>query len=222
MEERPIPPSRAIRLLNVGTTIAMFVLTLVTGVALPLAIYTATGSGTLAVDATLDEVFIVEFEDGQRVSINDDGVSLYENFPIGEETATIRDLPPPEIRLEVQRSDIDSRVIALGSVAAYLAAAWVALLSLKRVIGSAAAGRPFDDRSPRRLRLIAWSLLAVIGVDFLRASLLNTTLEADIAVRHAVDATSAWILITAAVGFFALAWIFSEAGRLRRFEEATI
>ena len=222
MAEQSSPPGRAIRILDIATSIATFLLAVVTAIALPLAIYTATGSGSLTVEAELAEPFFIELFDGRRVSINEAGVSSYENFPIGDERATISDVPPAEVTVSVQRSDLDTRAIALGSIVAYFAASWVGLLSLRRVVRAAAVGHPFHDGNPKHLRRVGWSVLAIIAIDVFRVLLLNATLESDIAVRVTVPGTSRWILLTAAIGFFALAGIFAEASRLRRFEEATI
>jgi len=209
-----------LRALDLGIKIARFLLIVVTGIAVPLAILARTGGGYMFFSATLDEPYGVEFADGRRVDVSD-GVRSYSNFEIGRERDSIADVPVIQLLLKVKRTDLASRGVFLAFVAGLLAAAWVGLINLGRIVRSTIAGRPFADENSGRLRWLGGAILTLPAIDLIRTALLDRTLDVDLPVSVSTLGP-VWALLLVGIGMFALAEVFVEAARLRRFEEDTI
>ena len=208
------------RALDLGIKIARFLLIVVTGIAVPLAILALSGRGDMFISATLDEPYGVEFADGRRVDVSD-GVRSYSNFEIGRERDSIADVPVIQLLLKVKRTDLASRGVFLAFVAGLLAAAWVGLINLGRIVRSTIAGRPFADENSGRLRWLGGAILTLPAIDLIRTALLDRTLDVDLPVSVSTLGP-VWALLLVGIGMFALAEVFVEAARLRRFEEDTI
>jgi hypothetical protein len=211
---------RGLRTLDLGIKVARFLLIVVTGITVPLAILALSGRGDMFVSATLDDPYAVEFADGRRVDVSD-GVGAYSNFEIGKESESIADVPVVRLLLKIKRVDLASRGVFLAFVAGLLAAAWVGIINLGRIVQSTIGGRPFADENARRLRWLGGAILALPAIDLIRTALLDRTLDVDLPVS--VSALGpAWALVLVGIGMFALAEVFVEAARLRQFEEDTI
>ena len=211
---------RGLRALDLGIKVARLLLIVVTGITVPLAILALSGRGDMFISATLDEPYGVEFADGRRVDVSD-GVRSYSNFEIGEERESIADVPVIQLLLKVKRTDLTSRGIFLAFVAGLLAAAWVGLINLGRIVRSTIAGRPFADENPGRLRWLGGAVLTLPAIDLIRTALLDRTLDVDLPVSVS-RLGPGWALLLVGIGMFALAEVFVETARLRRFEEDTI
>jgi hypothetical protein len=109
------------------------------------------GRGDMFISPTLDDPYAIEFADGQRVDVSD-GVRSYSNSEIGKESESITDVPVIQLSLKIKRTDLASRGVFLAFVVGLLAAAWVGVINLGRIVQSTIAGRPFADKNPRRLR----------------------------------------------------------------------
>ncbi len=211
---------RGLRALDLGLKVARFLLIVATGITIPLAILALSGRGDMFISATLDEPYGVEFADGRRVDVSG-GVRSYSNFEIGRERDSIADVPVIQLLLKIQRTDLASRGVFLAFVAGLLAAAWVGLVNLGRIVQSTIAGRPFADENPGRLRWLGGAILALPAIDLMRTALLDRTLDVDLPVSVSTLGP-VWALLLVGIGMFALAEVFVEAARLRRFEEDTI
>jgi hypothetical protein len=211
---------RGLRALDLGIKVARFLLIVVTGITIPLAILAMSGRGDMFISATLDDPYAIEFADGQRVDVSD-GVRSYSNSEIGKESESITDVPVIQLSLKIKRTDLASRGVFLAFVVGLLAAAWVGVINLGRIVQSTIAGRPFADENPRRLRWLGGAVLALPAIDLIRTALLDRTLDVDLPVSVSTLGP-VWALVLVGIGMFALAEVFVEAARLRRFEEDTI
>jgi hypothetical protein len=211
---------RGLRALDLGIKVARFLLIVVTGITIPLAILAMSGRGDMFISATLDDPYAIEFADGQRVDVSD-GVRSYSNSEIGKESESITDVPVIQLSLKIKRTDLASRGVFLAFVVGLLAAAWVGVINLGRIVQSTIAGRPFADENPRRLRWLGGAVLALPAIDLIRTVLLDRTLDVDLPVSVSTLGP-VWALVLVGIGMFALAEVFVEAARLRRFEEDTI
>jgi hypothetical protein len=172
------------------------------------------------ISATLDDPYAIEFADGRRVGVND-GIRFFESFEIGQESESLADVPVVELSVKIKRSDVASRGVFLGFVAGLLAAAWIGLVNLGRIVASALGGEPFADANPGRLRRLGGAIVALPAIDVIRTALLDRTLDVDLPVSVSTLGP-VWALLLVGIGMFALAEVFVEAARLRRFEEDTI
>jgi hypothetical protein len=211
---------RGLRALDLGIKVARFLLIVVTGITIPLAILAMSGRGDMFISPTLDDPYAIEFADGQRVDVSD-GVRSYSNSEIGKESESITDVPVIQLSLKIKRTDLASRGVFLAFVVGLLAAAWVGVINLGRIVQSTIAGRPFADENPRRLRWLGGAVLALPAIDLIRTALLDRTLDVDLPVSVSTLGP-VWALVLVGIGMFALAEVFVEAARLRRFEEDTI
>ena len=175
----------------------------------------------MSVSAELQESYVVEFPDGRRIGIHGDS-QVYENLDRGEDFDIPADIASVVLSIPTSRSDTDSRAVIAIIVLSWLAAAWVGLSSLGRVVTAAVDGRAFADGNPGRLRWLGTSIIAVPTIDILGRVILTRTLGIDLPVTVSVGSSSLWVLAVTGIGMFALAEVFAEAARLREFEEATV
>jgi hypothetical protein len=180
---------RGLRALDLGIKVARFLLIVVTGITIPLAILAMSGRGDMFISATLDDPYAIEFADGQRVDVSD-GVRSYSNSEIGKESESITDVPVIQLSLKIKRTDLASRGVFLAFVVGLLAAAWVGVINLGRIVQSTIAGRPFADENPRRLRWLGGAVLALPAIDLIRTALLDRTLDVDLPYRFPRSAPS--------------------------------
>lgn len=125
--------------------------------------------------------------------------------------------------LRVPDSDLDTRaIIDHAMFIGWLAAAWLGLVNLRRLVRSARDGRPFASENPRRLRWLGAAVLSVPIVTGLGNAIDARTIELDVPFSVSVDRGSWLTLIVVGVGLIALAEVFAEAIRLREFEETTV
>jgi hypothetical protein len=192
-----------------------------TAIAVPLLVLAAIGKGSTYVSGVLDTPYRVAFDDGRAIAVGGD-TTAYENFAIGEESHTLSSAPTVTASLRVPASDLDTRAIVIAMFTSWLAAAWLGLVNLRRLVRSARDGRPFASENPRRLRWLGVAVLSVPIVTGLGNVIVARTIELDVPFSVSVDRGSWLSLIVVGVGLIALAEIFAEAVRLREFEETTI
>lgn len=212
---------RAIRLLGTTIRISRFILIAFTAIVLVLLAAAVVGRGSMTVNALLDEPFAIEFDDGRRVGISE-GIRSYENFEIGPERDELAEVDGVAVSMRIADDDTDSRIVIASMVVLWLAAAWIGLTGLGAVVDTAAAGSAFADENPQRLRWIGVALLASVVTTVVGRGLLETTIDTGLPVRLDLGGSPLWIGAVTGLAMFALAEVFAEAVRLRRFEEATI
>lgn len=172
------------------------------------------GSGGVGIDATVAGPLEVVLPDGGTVTVRGDG--QVDPRALGLETATVR------TKLRIERADTDSRVLFAASGMALIAAFWVGLLMIRRVVRSARDGAPFDARNAGRLRVLAALFVAApVGAELSRR-LLESTVEADPRVTISIASPDWGVFLIVALGLFALAEIFREGTALRELEEQTV
>ena len=214
---------RALRALDTAIRLARYLLIFVTVLAAATLLVALSGRGTtLSVAADLDEPFVIELDDGRRVGINDGRITTYENFDLGRERNSLADVGEVGLTVTVSRTDTDSRIVLGTMIVGWLAAAWLGLNSLARLVAAARIGRVFTNDSPRRLRHLGIALVAVPVITVVGSAILDQTIDTDIPISIALSGTSGWVLVLVGVAMFALAEVFVEAARLREFEEATV
>lgn len=214
-------PGRGVRALDLAVGGLFFLLVAATALAVPLLILAATGTGSIDVRGVLDAPYRLEFDDGRALAVAGD-VIAYENFPIGEESSTLTTQPTITAPLRVDRSDTDTRLVVIAMFAAWLGAAWIGLLSLRRLVRSAAVGKPFAAENVGRLRWLGAAVVSVPIVTGIGNAIAARTIELDVPFSVSVDRGSWLTLLVVGIGLFALAEVFAEAVRLREFEESTI
>ena len=222
MNNSSIPtPGRGLRALDLAVNGLRVLLIVGTAIAVPLLVLAAIGKGSTYVSGVLDAPYSLAFDDGRAITVAGD-TTTYENFAIGEESHTLTSAPTVTASLRVPDSDRDTRVIIIAMFTGWLAAAWLGLVNLRRLVRSARDGRPFASENPRRLRWLGAAVLSVPIVTGLGNAIAARTIELDVPFSVSVDRGSWLTLIVVGVGLIALAEVFAEAVRLREFEETTI
>lgn len=216
-----LAPGRGLQALDLAVNGLRFLLIVGTAIAVPLLVLAAIGKGSTYVSGVLDAPYRLAFDDGRAISVGGDTMA-YENFPIGEESRTLNSAPTVTASLRVPASDVDTRAIVIAMFAAWLAAAWLGLVNLRRLVRSARDGRPFASENPSRLRWLGAAVLSVPIVTGLGNAIVARTVELDVPFSVSVDRGSWVTLIVVGIGLIALAEVFAEAVRLREFEETTI
>ena len=214
-------PGRGLRAFDLAVNALRVLLALATAIAVPLLVLAALGKGSIDVSGVLDAPYSLAFDDGRSISVAGD-TTAYENFAIGEESITLTSPPTVTAPLRVANSDLDSRATVIAIFSGWLAAAWLGVVNLRRLVRSAAEGRPFASENPGRLRWLGAAVLSVPIVTGLGNAIVARTVELDVPFSVSVDRGSWLILIVVGIGLFALAEVFAEATRLREFEESTI
>lgn len=214
-------PGRGLRVLDLAVTGLRFLLIAGTALAAPLLVLAAFGAGSTYVSGVLDAPYTLTFEDGRAVSVAGEAMT-YENFRITEDSHTLDSVPTITASLRVPDSDVDTRVVVITMFACWLAAAWLGLVNLRRLVRSARNVRPFASENPGRLRWLAAAVLSVPIVTLLGNAIIARTSDLDVPFSVSVDRGGWLIQVVIGVGLLALAEVFAEAVRLREFEEATI
>ncbi len=214
--------SPRLRLFHNLLRLLTLLLIVVTALAVPLLVLAAFGKASFSVDAHLESPFVVEFDDLRRIGVGGDASLTYENFEIGREHRAVDGAPKVVVPVGVAHDDRDSRIVLAVAAVAWLGAAWVGLLSMRRLVDSARAGEPFVDRNVVRLRWLGAALLAVVAVDVSARMLLNQTLDSDIAIHVPLSGGGMWMMAVTGVAVLALAEVFAEAVILSDFDKAAI
>ncbi len=214
-------PGRGIRTLDLAVNGLRVLLVVGTVIAVPLIVLASIGTGSISVSGVLDTPFSVGFDDGRSISVGGN-TTAYENFAIDKESHALTTPPSVVASLRLSDSDLDSRAIVIAIFACWLAAAWIGLISLRRLVRSARDGRPFASQNPGHLRWLGAAVLSVPIVTGLGNAVVARTVELDVPFSVSVDQGSWLTLLVVGIGLFALAEVFAEAVRLREFEEATI
>jgi hypothetical protein len=214
-------PATGLRVLDYLLKAGSFLLTIVTVLAVPLLILALTGRGTVSVSGTLDAPFAVDLDDGRRVAVAGEMLS-YENFEIGNERSSLQSPPTIETQIQIQRDDLDTRIVVTTIVISWLVIAWIGLRELQAVVRSTLGGHPFGEANPARLRRLGIAVLLVPAIAFVAQPILNATIDSDLPFTVRLDTSNWWTLIIVGLGVLAAAEIFAEGARLRAFEEATI
>jgi hypothetical protein len=214
-------PGRGLRALELAVNGLRLLLIVGTAIAVPLIVLAAMGKGSTYVSGVLDTPYRIAFDDGRAISVGG-GTTAYENFTIGEESRTLSSAPTVTASLRVPASDADTRVVVISMFTGWLAAGWLGLVNLRRLVRSAVDGRPFASENPGRLRWLGAAVLSVPIVTGLGNAILARTIELDVPFSVSVDRANWLTLLVVGVGLFALAEVFAEAARLRELEETTI
>jgi hypothetical protein len=214
-------PGRGLRALDLAVNGLHVLLIVATAIAAPLLVVAAIGKGSTYVSGVLDAPYSLAFDDGRSITVDGD-TTTYENFPIGEESRTLHSAPTVTASLRVPASDLDTRAMVIAIFGGWLAAAWLGLVNLRRLVRSARNGGPFASENPRRLRWLGAAVLSVPIVTGLGNAIAARTIELDVPFSVSVDQGSWLTLVVVGVGLIALAEVFAEAARLREFEETTI
>lgn len=222
MNDSSIPaPGRGLRALDLAVNGLRLLLVVATAIAIPLLVLAAIGKGSTYISGVLDAPYRLAFDDGRAISVGGNATA-YENFAIGEESRTLQSSPTVTASLRVPGSDTDTRMIVIAMFTGWLAAAWLGLVNLRRLVRSARDGNPFASENPGRLRWLGAAVLSVPVVTGLGNAIVARTIELDVPFSVSADRGSWLTLIVVGVGLFALAEVFAEAVRLREFEETTI
>lgn len=211
-----------LRLLDTSLTVLHWFLVFVTCVAVPLAALALTGRGSFSLDAVVEPPYTVGLDQGRSVEVPAGGAVAYKNFEPGEERRFLRDAPTVHTRITIDRDDLDTRAVGVLVAASWLSLAWVALTSLRRIVGTARSGNPFVAGNVRRLRWLAASALAFPVVTYVATRLLDLTLDTDPAVHLRSPGPGWWLYGVLGLALLTLAEIFGHGVELRRLEEATI
>ncbi|NNE74227.1 MAG: DUF2975 domain-containing protein [Acidimicrobiales bacterium] len=220
----PYQPGRTARIFDLSLRIVTVALVVITTIgAFVIAISLAGRGGSYSVPSWLDGAYRVEFDDGRAIAITDGTANTYENFEIGRERDTLTGTVALRAMVEVSRDDRDSRAVVGVIVIAALAATWLAVLSLRAVVASVIAGEPFALANATRLRRLAIAILAVPVIQFVGQQALQRTFDPDLPFVPEIGiGVPSWLMLIVGLGVLALAEPFSEAARLREFEQATI
>lgn len=98
--------------------------------------------------------------------------------------------------------------------------AWIVLSRLLRIVESVRAGEPFAMENARRLRVIAWALLALEGLHICVVAIASAVSTKDVPL-HITDNfnPTGWLAILL---LFVLAQVFLEGTRMRADLEGTV
>lgn len=125
------------------------------------------------------------------------------------------------VNVHVPKADRDTRAVVAIATLGAIALGWVGLITLRRVVGSARDGEPFDARNVGRLRMLGTVLLAVPLLATLGNRVLENTFDAaDLNPRFAT--VDVWLILVIAFSVFALAEVFRQGTALRELEQTTI
>lgn len=210
---------RAIRLLGTIIRITRALLIALSVLVVILTALAVIGRGSMSVAATLDQQYTVDLGDGRAITVAE-GSRSFLNFDIGAENDV--DIDSVGLTVTVADSDMDTRITLAAMFVGWLAAAWMILIGVERLVAAAAAGDPFDAHSPRWLRRIGYGTLAGAAITLVGRVILESSLDTTVAIDLAIGGTPIWLLLAFSLGMFALAEVFGEAVRLREFEEATV
>ena len=216
--ERP-----GIKLLDRATSVALFVLAVLSCLIAVLSILVISGRGSASVGVAIEPPYTIGFTDDRSVVVSSDGASLtYVGFERDLGLGTFQGAPEIDAGITVDSDDLDTRLaIVLGGVV-LLGLSWAALVILRRIVRSARVADPFDPANVRRIRWLAalvlmWQLVLEIG-----DRVLTRTLETELAVNVALPRLG-WISAGAvALLIVALAEVFSAGSELRSFERETV
>ena len=122
---------------------------------------------------------------------------------MGEEDVLGDGAPVVTVDAPVDSDDTDTRIVGIVGAAVGLALSWVLLLSLRRMVASAAEGEPFDGRNVRRLQWIGGVLLAAPVLVYAWTRLVNATFDQRATMTVEVSAPSWWVFLLGGLGVLA-------------------
>lgn len=212
-----------IRLLSGATTLAVWAMAAITTLMVIMCAVVLSGRGSVTITSVLSAPYTVGLEDDRSITVGAAGtVTAYSNFESGEESRYFDAAPTVTAPVLLDRDDTDSRIVGVIGVLALLTLAWVALLQLRRIVGSARHGDPFDPRNVARFRWLAAAALVARLVLEAGERILTRTLDVDIPVEASLARTG-WLPVFGAVlGLLALSEIFRTGSELRAFERETV
>ena len=218
MNEHTFTPGLSLRSLSVVFKTLKSLLIIATALVGVFTVLAIAGIGTVTQNVVIDPPYTVELVDGQSVSVDADGTLGFSGIGRNPEWGNF-DLG--RVRITTQtRVEGPGKAVSYVMVLTWLLVGWVAVRNLGLIIEEAKGGRPFASDTPKRMRQVGMALAIVPVIQLLGAAILDRTLERTF--PFSVESQPSWELILVALGVFALAELFSEASRLREFEEATI
>jgi hypothetical protein len=211
---------RSLRLFDLLLRLLVVLLTIVTGVSVAFgAAMVFGGSGSLAVDAKVEPPYSVEFGGASvEVDASGDGRFDYGDVP----GSSILTEVVVGAQIFVGADDRDTRLVVAAAGLAWLALAWLGLVNLRRVVGSARRGDPFDARNVVRLRWMAGAVLGFPVVATAMTQSVETTLDLSPPVEVTSWGPSWWLFLLIGLGLLALAEVFRAGSELRELERSTI
>lgn len=216
---------RGLRIFDFALSGLLIALSAGTALLLPLLIVQSFGHGTVSVDGVLDVPYSFAVDGGPSVEVDDSGSTsvTWDGPADGDVYEGLRPAPGLRTTIELDDDDVDAQVIIGLAVVLYMAASWVGLLSLRRVVRSAMSGDPFDVRNVGRLRWCAAAVLSAPAVGWLMAKLLEAALDSGPADAQVDVGGPDWgVYVFAGLGLLALAEVFREGAMLRDLERSTI
>jgi hypothetical protein len=194
---------RSLRLLYAALTVGMFFFAVGTVVAVVTTPATL-GSGVVGLHGTVDHKLA-----GPAVR------AVSAELPYRVERGDVR------VTVRVPPQDRDTRRVMAAGLLAAIALAWVGLVSLRGVVGSARDGRPFDAANVTRLRLVGGAIVAAPLVIGLVNRLLESTFDSEL-VRVDVARVDVGPTLLIGLGVLALSEVFRQGVMLRELEDATV
>jgi hypothetical protein len=141
---------------------------------------------------------------------------------MGEEARYFKEPPRALAAVRVDPDDTDTRAVLSATAVALIALAWLGLLKLRGVVGSALRGDAFVPANRARLRWLAAAVLSLPLVTWMSSRVVNHTLDVDPAVAVVSSGPGAWTVVVVGFGLLALAEVFHEGSVLRQFERDTV
>lgn len=217
-------PGRGLRLFAFVLSALLISLTAATVLLVPLLVLQATGHGSVSVDGEITVPYSFPVEDG-RVGVSADGSTAIEWDGAGDEPGYggVRLSPTLPITVHLAEDDVDARATAALAVGLTIGAAWIGLISLRRVVRSALNGCPFDGQNVARLRWCAAAVLAAPSVAWVMGRILEATIDTDIAGARLTMSGPDWgVYALVGLGLLALAQVFRTGAALQELESSTV
>jgi hypothetical protein len=181
----------------------------------------ALGRGDVVLDATVARPYAVLFPGGRSIDVAEGGRVTRHDFGEGDRRS-IEAPPSVQVKAEVDRHDVDTRLVLGAGILVGLVVAWAGVLSLWLLVHSARAGHPFVPANVRRLRIVAAAAIALPVVARLTTWVVDGTPDADVDLRVSSWGPDPWTCVLVGVGLLALAQVFRAGVELRELEQGTI
>ena len=220
-----VRPTRGLRGFSFVLSVLMIVLAVSTAIAVPVGIAIATGNGSVSVDGTIKVPYVLDIGGEPRISIGPDGSTTTEwDGAVGDPAYDSLELRPTlDTTVHLAESDLDSRAVASAAALMWLSAAWVGLVSLRRVVRDALSGSAFGRRNSRRLRWCAVAVLSAPVTGWIVGRLLEATLDPVTPGVHLAPDRPDWgLYLLVGLGLLALAEVFRSGAVLQELELQTV
>ena len=216
-------PGRGIRAFDTALTVAWVGLMAATVLFAVVSSGVLGGHGSATLQAQLQGPYTVALPDGRAWTVASYGdVSASGGLPTADEGPDMLTAPTVRTELRVQRDDVDTRVVTVATIGAYLALAWFGWVCLRRVVRSSKTGDPFHPRNAVRLRWLAGAVVGTEVVGRVGGTVASRTLDSDLPVEITLSSAGLTLSVGVALALLALSEVFRTGSSLRQLDLETV